>query len=632
MIRGRGDAPWVLILLAAVAYGAAFALWMDLPSRWAAEIPHGRNEDWDWQLTFYEVCRVTLLRFGQAPLWNPYTQGGVPMLANPESPFLYPGFLLVLALGTGPGLRLWVWAHMVLGAAGAAGLARASGVRPWVSLLAPVPWLMAAFVPGFIAYGHIMFLAVAWLPWLLLALPLRPGPTRRAALAALALAMTLLMGGHYVFLYGALLVGLAALWRLPVGMGTRAVVVGWLALDVVLAGQRGPAWKWGLVAGGAVTLGAALAAERVKPRWLARRALDVIGTAASVVAPAVLLVAVKLLPGQVLLGRAERLTDVPTARAQDAFDAARLWEVWLGAVPRPSGHEGHEVYGSAWPLALALVGAVAGGRPGLGFAGGALLFLGLSLADNLPVDYASVLHSLPGFSLFRVTERYALVYSMFVGLGAAAGVEAVLRLVARIRLPLGLGAAVATGLLAWGSFRYVDTVWTAHGPDARLGVRSSPPETPPWSPFAQVEGEESNFDSVRRNRGRLDCWTTAWLADGAPGLEAEGAPGYRGEVYAEGPARVREVRLAPGRVGAAVEVDGPAELRVNQNHFPGWRARVPGGAPLTVAERDGIVAVELPPGSYDVDLRYAPPGLLPGASGSLAGLALVGWALRRRDR
>lgn len=631
MIRGRGDTPWGLILLAAVVYGVAFALWMDLPSRWAAEIPHGRNEDWDWQLTFYEVCRVTLLRFGQAPLWNPYTQGGVPMLANPESPFLYPGFLLVLALGTGPGLRLWVWAHMVLGAAGAAGLSRVSGARPWISLLAPVPWLMAAFVPGFIAYGHIMFLAVAWLPWLLLALPPRPGPTPRAGLAALALAMTLLMGGHYVFLYGALLVGLAALWRLPVGMGTRAVVVGWLALDVALAGPRDPAWRWGLLVGGALALGAALAAERVKPRWLARRALDAVGIAGSVVVPAVLLVAVKLVPGQVLLGRAERLTDVPTARAQDALDAARLWEVWLGSVPRPSGHEGHEVYGSAWPLALALVGAVAGGRPGLGFAGGALLFVGLSLADNLPVDYASALHSLPGFALFRVTERYALVYSLFVGLAAAAGVEAVLRLAARIRLPLGLGVAAATGLLAWGSFRYAETVWTAHGPDARLGTREPPVDPPSWGTFVQVEDGESNFDSVRRNRGRPDCWTTAWLAEGAPGLRAAGAPGYRGEVYAEGSARIREVRLAPGRVRAAVEAGGPAELRVNQNHFPGWSARGPGGAPLSVSERDGIVAVELPPGTYGVDLRYTPPGLLPGALASLAGLAVVVWTLRRRD-
>ncbi len=623
--------PFRLIAVAALFYGVLLALWMALPERLLTDISHDRNEDWDWQLTFYEVSRITLLKFRQIPFWNPYTQGGVPLLANPESPFLYPGFLWVLLFGTGPGLRLWMWFHLVLGASGAVGLAGRAGIRPWVSLFAPVPWLMTAFIPGFIGYGHIMFLAVGWLPWMLLLLPHDGGVERKSALAALCLSATFFMGGHYIYLYGMLLLGLNAWWRLPFPPLTRWVMVGFLALDVALTGHRNPPWSGAFLTAAGLTFLASLASGG-KTFWssLRSRGADELEILLRVAIPAALLPLVKILPGRVLLGRAERLTDVPLPTAQDPFTLDRLWDVFLGMGARPSGHEGNDVYQSSLPLVLAGVGLLLGGGPGRRFGAGALFFLGLALCNNLPLDYASLLHRLPGFDLFRVTERYALVYSLFIGLTACAGMEGMLRVAERPKVLRGMGALALGGWLLWQNISYGRLLWNTHLLEMRPGSRPSPSIPAVLPPFRQVEGLETNFDSVRRNRGRLDCWTTAWLGETSPGLAAEGSPGYRGEVFLEGRGSTSSIHLTPNRIEAQVEAEEEGWVRVNQNGFPGWWVEIDEGPPVEASVREGTISARIPKGSHHVTLWYHPPGLEAGLAGSLLGLAWIGWSLRRR--
>ena len=53
-----------------------------------------------------ETDRMTLLRWGQLPAWNPYWCGGTVGIAAPEDPFLGPDFLLRIFFGVANGRRL----------------------------------------------------------------------------------------------------------------------------------------------------------------------------------------------------------------------------------------------------------------------------------------------------------------------------------------------------------------------------------------------------------------------------------------------------------------------------------------------------------------------------------------------
>ncbi len=127
-------------------------------------VNHGRNEDWDWQLTLYEVSRVSLLEYRELPFWNPYTQGGVPLWANPEAPFLYPPFLLVLLLGTEAGIKVWILLHLWLLIWGCWLAGREIGLDAIGAHGAGLLSLCSLFIPGFIAVGHVMFLPLGWVP------------------------------------------------------------------------------------------------------------------------------------------------------------------------------------------------------------------------------------------------------------------------------------------------------------------------------------------------------------------------------------------------------------------------------------------------------------------------------------
>jgi hypothetical protein len=311
-------------------------------------ISHGINEDWDWQLGFYEASRISLMEHGQLPAWNPYVQGGVPLLANPESPFLYPPFLLVLVFGSSAGLKLWVLFHLAALAGAAWWAGRAQGLGPIEAHAAGLLMLCSAQLPQQTAMGHIMYLPLCWLPLAWIAS--RAGRWR---LAGLCLAMPVLAGAHHVFLYALLLLGVDAIFRMldP----KRAWALGlWLLLNLMLLGQGWALWPM-------AALGlAALGWQRPHPRgrlWVEPAAV------AGAVLLAALLCGPKLLTVPTLWARAERLAPQLVFSIADDYGPWRALQVLLGLVDRPSAHNGQNVLYGAAPLLLAGLGLVASAPP-----------------------------------------------------------------------------------------------------------------------------------------------------------------------------------------------------------------------------------------------------------------------------
>ena|GEM_PF-1704595 len=579
--------------------GLAFWQFDWLGTDLASEISHGKNEDWDWQLTMYEVTRLGVVEFGELPTWNPFTQGGVPLLANPEFPLFYPPFVLIVLFGTTAGIKLWILFHTGLLVLGCYIAGREIGLSRLSSHGASIAILCSAFVPAFIGYGHIMFLPLGWLPLAWVAY-------RRGAwhLSALALSLSFLAGGHYLLLYGALWIGLDAFFG-SIDLHRAK----WLALPLALNGLAiGQIWL-GIPILAALIL--AILYQRFSS-WGGYKILLYTGLTA------LLLLGVKLATAPSLFERAERLTAQTSTSIADACPDE-------GVIPSPpdcysspvvalsvmssererfSGHEGQNVFYSSWPVVLGFIGIVAMAwiNPSVGLIG--LLFWSFGWGGATPVNLLELLHRLPGFDHIRVVERYSLIWTLFVGWGCGYLAD----YFARRRWVWGV---VAGALALW--WIYISA------PKSALAQRTGPmPSGRPVlledEPFRQLEGDRTNFEAVRSNQGKLDCWTTAWLEDPAEGLSAVGRADYRGEAWLMDPSMSVPATFTTSEIVVTLPVAG--EVIINQNWYKGWS--VDGH---DVGRYRGLLSANLTSGEHT--FTYRPPGLFLGLLASFFGVFVV---------
>ncbi|MBI4767757.1 MAG: hypothetical protein HY787_24705 [Deltaproteobacteria bacterium] len=125
-------------------------------------------QDWDQHLFYHEVPRLTVIEYGQIPLWNPYYCGGTVMLANPQSRLLSPFFILTLIFGTVVGLKIEIFLHIVLGLVGMYLLARYYSLDPLIAWLPPLLFMLSTMFTLNLTVGMTWFLSVAYLPWIFL--------------------------------------------------------------------------------------------------------------------------------------------------------------------------------------------------------------------------------------------------------------------------------------------------------------------------------------------------------------------------------------------------------------------------------------------------------------------------------
>ncbi len=199
---------------------------------------------------------------GEIPLWNPYENLGEPLAASPTSLVFYPGALLLLIpVSFDWAYKLFLLAHLLLAAWGAAWLARQYRRTPAAATLAAL-----AYAGG----GHVLFqycnvvylIGAAWLPFAWLALDhTLGGRSLRAAIALAAAWAMMLLGGDPQLAYHLGLAALLLVWLRrrdpwPKDFSWR---------------QRLTRSRWALLAFAGV-LACSLAAVQAFPAWqLARR-------------------------------------------------------------------------------------------------------------------------------------------------------------------------------------------------------------------------------------------------------------------------------------------------------------------------------------------------------------------------
>jgi hypothetical protein len=158
---GRAILPWLLACAGFVAF--MIALLMPLFLKKTEPL-------WDAISWYYPMFNYTVdsLKEGRFPLWDPYTNCGLPFHADPQSLTLNPvamffgGLIQDSAIGF---IAFWAF-HWILGGVGMIWLVRHFNGKPMGGLFAAATYALSGFFIGHAEHTSIVQVA-GWLPWII---------------------------------------------------------------------------------------------------------------------------------------------------------------------------------------------------------------------------------------------------------------------------------------------------------------------------------------------------------------------------------------------------------------------------------------------------------------------------------
>lgn len=527
-------------------------------------------------LGHYEsAARDAILRWHQAPLWDPYYCGGMYLLGTPQARFVSPTFLLTLLFGERRGEALTAFAMMIVGLEGTFRYVRARGATRFGALVAAPSFALSGIFAVAPALGWVAFFGFELLPWMALGV-------RRA------------LAGERM---GIVLTSVAAAWCVTFG-GTYAAPLGmlWCALEV--------------------------AEFAVRHARRDRKALAIgVGAAATAAALAAGLSAVRLWPIAETLAEAPRLVGGTPGNTWATL-ARMLF------LPARADTDDGEFFVGLLVVPAALLGLAR--RPSKGLATAAALSLWLAAGYGVTPSLFAALHELPLYATLRYPERFLVPLGLALAALAGRGVSLVEayarspRARARRGRPVALALSFVVLAMAIDAGPLVEQ-HALHAADRSL---SPPPEGESAGPFHQARGSRwalAYYEPLRR--GSLSCWEAYPVPE---------SPLLRGDLQSEervvepGAGSVTERSWSPNAIDLDVVLARSATVAINQNWHAGWRANVG-----DVRSDHGLLTVALPEGTHALALRFEPRSATEGALASLvaaAALAFLGVRSRRAPR
>ncbi len=373
----------------------------------------------------WTALAANALHHGIVPLWNPYAFAGTPFLGAMQTAVFYPiNLILEWVLSPADVLGVRAAVHLAVTLVGTFFFARRLALSRPAALLAALSFGLG--LPYMVWLEHPMSSAIAWLPWLLLAVDYVITARRRVwpALGLAAVVALELLAGHGESTAHALMLCVAyALWRVARSWRDNrrvGAVVGPLAL---LAG--------------ASALGTAIAAAHLLPS-LAQI------SASEASADRTLALGGASLP---LLGDPTQWKTLVLALIPDFFGNP-TWH--MGGSPLvDGGYNELALYDGSIPLVLAVI-ALWRHRTASTLFFGAVALIALGMALRLPL--AALLDALPVLRVAqngRLRVEYAFALAVLAGYGLDALVQTAMRR-GTWRLVwlwlLGLGVCAAAGI------------------------------------------------------------------------------------------------------------------------------------------------------------------------------------------
>ncbi|MDP8234862.1 MAG: hypothetical protein P9M08_00610 [Candidatus Erginobacter occultus] len=548
----------------------------------------------DWgQHTFYKaVPRSTILDYGQFPLWNPYHCGGSPLLAHPQSYCLSPTFFLPLIFGVVAGVKLEVIFGAIAGLWGAYLVARFFGAGTIPACLAGFVFIFNSMYSLSVAQSMFNFLPLYLIPWIFLFFLKSLNDYRFCFPAGVVSALLFFAGGDYLLIL------------------TLVFVASYFTIGVLLRRIRAPR------AGKVVAL---------------------------VLLITLALGAVKFIPALEFTAQFPRLIEDYSGYSLSSFyyslfnpDQSLFPEATLSGVRGflrgfSWGLDDNGMYLGLPVAGLFLIGLIFAVKKRLPLALVTLILLWLSFGDRITPSLWGALHRLPFFNLMRVATRFRYPLALCVAVFAGLGLQALKDRLENFPVRRSIVRGILLTALAVVFFEFL----TVNRRVLREAFPISPPVLPEKREFYQKElgpgynrrgeivspavFEGSSYYNFLMNTGTIKAVEPVPIPDRAIPVDS---PRYRGEVYFFGSGGEAEmVEWTPNRVEITVAAREEGIVILNQNYFPGWRARGPGGP--EIEEIEGLVGVKVPPGRNTFAIYYLPASFLVGLLISLATLALL---------
>lgn len=346
------------------------------------------------------VFAATSMAMGEIPLWNPYTFGGMPFMADIiNSVFYLPSVALVAFVRHGMlnyyPLQLMVLLHFPLAGISMFFLARSFSLRALPSLFSAVGYMLTGFMILHAIHQPVVTLA-AWIPLIVLSF-------RRAMIER---------GWTWTFI-GALILGHSTLCGFP-------------QLSLYIYFFLFTYWLFELFAMGD------------GQEKMVHRGLRLGSRAAVLIALSVALALIQLAPTNELAGLSQRSQITYTFATEGSFSWTQLLTLLFPKVLGSSGVEGYRYFGEGgywnyWetgiyigllPLFLALMALWRWReRRHLLFFAGFGLFALLFAMGNHFVIHRLFFEFIPGFSRFKTPARIGILFTLCATLLAGFGVN-----------------------------------------------------------------------------------------------------------------------------------------------------------------------------------------------------------------
>ena len=543
--------------------------------------------DWDAQTFYLEAARLTLLEYGQAPLWNPWYVGGLPVLENPQSKFFSPTFLIALFTKAPRALQFSIVFYYLLGFLSACYLfISVLGVRTGPALLGSGVFLYSSYLPLHLYAGHVTFIGYTLVP-LALAAAIRAIQAREekakfftsavllpVLISALVLSIIYAEGYHI------------ALYLLPAGLGA--------ALLYGLQNRSfGPLWIFLSV----FCIFALFSAYRLLPQF-----------EFFLTSGAGFFKDSSYLSLQGLWEIFTLATDNPLAirRPEQAYF---WWEygAYIGVLPVYT-LLAFSVFSRKqdWPLPLLIIGV--------------LTFMAGHFAVFAPVK---LLSQIPLYAHIRCYARLGFLVLFMGGIWLALLADRFLTYLAGRRELKGRLAALGFALI-WlltlatlyemnkKNTPIFRKIFTLSPPVAREGreVRTPSPEKKKVpeefrtiSALKPYGANSAMYPALQKNYSTRDGYEILRSNRKLPAL---GEATYKGEAWLERGGDSNEVRAdvwSPHKLEFRLKLKQPAILRINRNYYPGWRVN----SPYKIESEKGLMLIRLKAGESLLRIKYSRP-------------------------
>jgi hypothetical protein len=471
---------------------------------------------------FEEAARLSVARFHEPPLWDPYFCGGISGFGTPSARFLSPTFILSLLFGTLRGAVLTLVIMTILGMEGTFRYARSRGGGALGAMVAaPVFALSGVFAHASLV-AWVNFFGFELAPWSLLGLRLALRGSRR----------------------GLVITGLATSWMIGFG-GT----------------YTGP-----LTLLGAGFEALAMLVESLRRPHLGRRIAIAVPMAVIVGLLTASLAMIRLWPIAENLAASPRLLGGLPGTTP------------LAALKHLFGDKGNHFTKGDFFIGLGVVPVMLFGfvrKKSWALIVGMLLWLWFSTGYKVSVSLFGLLRHVPPYTMLRAPERFLVFVGLAAAVIAAIGIR---RVEVAVKKRGGRWVVVA--------FTFVALLLADAGVLVRLGQSKADARKMEMAPlevnrsFAQTRGNRwmaTYFPMM--SRGSLTCFDDYDVVQSTDLRGDLPAEEYLRDADA---GTVKRVRWAPSRIDLSVDLTRPARVYVNQNWHPGWRSNVG----TVVAEND----------------------------------------------